>query len=144
MKIPSGTPNSILPLSPRKLISFWDMNQIVAKEFLAAWKLLGEAFALAPKGRDQKATKDETELLTKALIEVHYQCGRLGMSQSVELCNRLLDQLMDPAAHRIWISAGLGRYTYTMPKEVPFPDFESVYWQMEGIEDRRGTECDGR
>ena len=35
MKIPSGNPNSILPFSPRKLISLWDMNQIVAEKFLS-------------------------------------------------------------------------------------------------------------
>ncbi|MDD5164920.1 MAG: hypothetical protein PHG25_00050 [Candidatus Pacebacteria bacterium] len=109
------------------------MVQIDPIEFIGAWKCLEQVIKLSGEKRGQKATKDEAEFLIKALIEVHYISGRLGFRQSVELCNRLLDQLKDPACHRIWSSAGIGRFSYTMPKEIPLPDFESVYWQVEGV-----------
>jgi hypothetical protein len=116
----------------RKLISLWDMNQIIAKDFLAAWSLLKQAIGLSDKNRAREATKEERDILIKALIEAHCQSGNLGLRQSAELCKRLLDQLKDPGNHRVW-SADLTKPGYTMPKEAPLPHFDSVYWQLQGI-----------
>jgi len=87
--------------SPRRLISLWDMNQIVAREFLAAWLLLERELAKAEKGNQQQlATEAERSALVLALIEVHYQFGRMGLAQSKGLADEFLEQLQNPAWHR--------------------------------------------
>src|ERR1039458_9391799 len=72
--------------SARKLISLWDMNQIIAREFLAAWMLLEHEITKAEKvgNQQQIATEAERDALVRALIEVHYQCGRMGFVRSEE------------------------------------------------------------
>ena len=76
-----------LVLVPHRLFSLWDMNQIVAKDFLGAWGLFAQALTFSSENRGRKASKEEAELLIKALIETHYQSGKLGLVQSVKLCN---------------------------------------------------------
>jgi hypothetical protein len=108
------------------------MKQTSPKDILQAWSLLSAALTLCDSHRGRKATKEEADFLIKALIETHYQSHLLGLRQSFVLCERLLGQLQDQGFHRVW-KRTLTTFSYTMPKEVPLPDFESVYWQLQGI-----------
>src|SRR5665811_1175461 len=67
--------------SARRLISLWDMNQIIARKFLAAWMLLEHELTKAEKVENQQqiATEAERDALIRALIDVHYQCGCMGL-----------------------------------------------------------------
>ena len=124
----NNLPDKTLVLTPHNLISLWDMNQIIAKDFIEAWGFLAKAVAHSFENRARKATKDEANSLIQALDKIRYQAHQLGLQQSFVLCSRLLDQLANQASHRILTATGV-----TMPKEAPLPDFESVYWQLQGI-----------
>jgi hypothetical protein len=123
------------------------MNQIVARDFLAAWTLLGHEIAKAEKVENpqQVATEAERDALIRALIDVHYQCGCMGLRQSVELCNGFLEQLQNRAWHhertaRRAILEGSPRPPW--PKEVPLPSFATIYAQLRTLAERTRADMD--
>jgi hypothetical protein len=122
------------------------MNQIVAREFLAAWLLLERELAKAEKGNQQQlATEAERSALVLALIEVHYQFGRMGLAQSKGLADEFLEQLQNPAWHRDRMGRQAvlqGLPISSMPKEVPLPSFAMIYSQLRGIVGQAMDEMD--
>lgn len=121
------------------------MNQIVAKEFLAAWALLEPQIVKAGAKRGQVATESERDDLINALCAFEYQCRQLGLIQSRNLCGKFLNQLKDQAWHhdealRQARIKGLPRPP--MPKEVPLPGFETVYAQLRAIAENAYVEMD--
>jgi hypothetical protein len=123
------------------------MNQLIARKFLAAWMLLEHEIAKAEKvgNLQQIATEAERDALVRALIEVHYQCGRMGLAQSKELANGFLEQLQNPAWHhdrvvRRAILDGLPRPP--MLKQVPLPSFETIYAQLRTLAEQMRQDMD--
>ena len=132
--------------SPRGLISLWDMNQIIAKDFLSAWQMLERELTKAQNGNQQQlVTEAERCALVAALIDVHYQCGRLGLAQSNRLANEFLEQLQNPAWHRdrtVRQAVLQGLPIPPMPKELPLPSFAMIYSQLRGIMEQAREEMD--
>ncbi len=123
------------------------MNQLIAREFLAAWMLLEHEIARAEKVENPKqiVTEAERDALIRALIEVDYQCRHMGLVQSKELANGFLEQLQNPAWHhdrveRRAILDGLPRPP--MPKQVPLPSFETIYAQLRTLAEQMRRDMD--
>jgi hypothetical protein len=95
----NNLPDKTLVLVPHRLFSLWDMNQIVAKNFLGAWSLLEAQIAKASAKHGQVATEADRTDLDTALNVFEYQCLQLKLMQSRDLCRKLHNQLTEKAWH---------------------------------------------
>jgi hypothetical protein len=137
MEFPSGNPKTVLPLSPRKLISFWDMIEILPKDFPEVWRRLDAALTFcAPLASfDNKPPRSETaspaqqKELAGLLTDLWNTCKKWNLSQSLFIVNEAREWLVDPARHATRDTAG----AYKFPKEIPPTDFNSIYKQLVSI-----------
>jgi hypothetical protein len=105
------------------------MLHIVATEFLATWTSFENARQMAWKNRGTILNHAQRNLLVEILCKLNGHCNYMGLHASAELSKSLLSWLQDPANYREHNPAG----GYTMPKEPPLPDFESVYKYLQDI-----------
>ncbi len=105
------------------------MLHIPAIEFLETWQHFEYARQLASANRGKMADQSQTNFLVKMLCKFNGHCNYMGLKVSAEMSSKLISWLNDPGNHRIWNASG----GYTMPKEAPLPDFESVYKYLQDI-----------
>jgi hypothetical protein len=127
--------------SPRRLISLWDMNQIIAKDFLYAWNLLEHERGIAEKAENQHelASEDRRTALIQALKKIEEQCRLMDLKQSFQLCRRFIEPLENPNWHRDRTGRQAllqGLPLPPVPKHVPLPSYEMIYAQLRLLTDQ--------
>jgi hypothetical protein len=87
---------------PGRLISLWDMSQMVTERTLNAWVFFGREFqksALRKKDTSAVLLPDERKKLIRALEALHWQCELTGMTNAMRLCKDYLTEYTDVAWH---------------------------------------------
>jgi len=105
------------------------MLNIPAKEFLETWAAFENARRIAGEQRGTIATAAQRDYVVAMLCKLNGHCNYMGLTTSAALSKKLLSWLSDQANHRTSTPGG----GYTMPKEPPLPDFESVYKYLQDI-----------
>ncbi len=129
MKILSNNP----VFFPGRLISLWEMNQILTEKFLTAWVLFMREFEKAGQEKaDALAIIDDESRnhIVQAMEAMQWESEKLGLVQSPKLCREIKMQLIDVAWH--WDAPRReallrGQPAPRIPKEVPPQTFQHIY-----------------
>jgi hypothetical protein len=118
---------------PGRLLTLWEMNQLLTERFLTAWVLFLREYEKAGQEKaDPMALIDEDSRnhIVRAMESMHWESEKLGLVHSPKLCREIKVQLTDVAWH--WDAPRReaflrGQPEPRMPKELPPQTFQQVY-----------------